>query len=304
MNVIFFGTPDFAVPFVKHLAVDNEIELAAVVTQPDKPIGRKQVMTPPPVKTIAMDMGIPVLQPETIKGNPDFLTLIRKLEPDFIIVVAYGMILPQELLSIPTYDCINVHASLLPYYRGASPIQTSLLHGDSETGLSFMSMDQTLDTGDLYLLKKISIKEDDTQETLSKRLADLGATLLPSVLKDIYDGVLTPLPQNEEKATYCSKIEKTDALINPTSMTAREIYNMLRAFTPWPGIYMVYKGKRLKILEAHPVKESPSIKPGTFSTHDKKLLLGTKEGILKLVTLQPEGKKAITAHDFMNGFLS
>lgn len=261
-------------------------------------------MTPPPVKTIAMDMGIPVLQPETIKGNSDFLTLIRKLEPDFIVVVAYGMILPQELLSIPAYDCINVHASLLPFYRGASPIQTSLLHGDSETGLSFMSMDKKLDAGDIYLLKKVSIKEDDTQKTLSKRLSDLGATLITSVLRDVYDGVLTPLPQDEEKATYCSKIEKTDALINPTSMTAQEIYNTLRAFTPWPGIYMVYKGKRLKILKARPVQKAQSIKPGTFSTQDKKLLIGTKEGVLELITLQPEGKTAISADDFINGFLS
>lgn len=304
MNVIFFGTPAFSVPFVKHLAVNDEIDLVAVVTQPDKPIGRKQVVTPTPVKKIAMEMGIPVLQPETIKDNKDFLNLIRKLKPDFIVVVAYGMLLPKELLSIPAYDCINVHASLLPYYRGASPIQSSLLSGDTETGLSFMSMDKKLDAGDLYLLKKVAINSDDTQETLSKRLSDLGATLLPSVLRDIHDEVLTPLPQNEDKATYCSKIEKNDALINPIVMKADEILNKLRAFTPWPGIYMVYKGKRLKILKARLASESIQIKPGTFSTKEKKLLLGTKKGALELIKLQPEGKKAISSQDFINGFLS
>ena len=304
MNVIFFGTPEFAVPFVKHLAVNNEIDLVAVVTQPDKPIGRKQVITPPPVKEIAIKMGIPVLQPEKIKNNKDFLNLISKLKPDFIVVVAYGMLLPQEFLSIPTCDCINVHASLLPYYRGASPIQSALLNGDTETGLSFMSMDKKLDEGDLYLLKKAPINSDDTQETLSKRLSDLGATLLPSVLRDIHDHVLTPLPQNEDKATYCSKIKKSDALINPTVLTAKEIFNKLRAFTPWPGIYMVYKGKRLKILEARLAHGSTSIKPGTFSAKEKKLLLGTKKGALELIKLQPEGKNPITAQDFINGFLA
>lgn len=304
MKIVFFGTPEFAVPFLNHLEVDNRFEIEAAVTQPDKPVGRKKEITAPPVKQFAQKMGVPVLQPEKIKNNPDFIKLLKGLKADFFVVVAYGAILPNEILEIPKYDCINVHASLLPKYRGASPIQSALLNGDKETGVSFMSLNEELDTGDVYLLKKIEIEEKDTQETLSKKLADIGATLLPSVLRDIEDHVLTPLPQNEDMATYCTKISKEDAQVDPKKDSAQTIINKLRAFTPWPGIFMIYKGKRLKILEAEKYKTEEKIDPGTFKAEKETLLLGTENGILNIKKLQPEGKNPITAQDFINGFLS
>lgn len=304
MKVIFFGTPEFAVPFLNHLEVDNRIEVEAVVTQPDKPVGRKKEITPPPVKVFAQKMDIPVMQPEEVKNNTEFIELIKGLEPDFIIVVAYGAILPKEILDIPKYDCINVHTSLLPMYRGASPIQSALLNGDKEIGVSYMSLNEKLDTGDIYLLKKVEIDEKDTQETLFKRLSDIGATLLPSVLIDIEDGVLTPIPQNEDNATYCTKITKEDALFDPKKDNADLIINKIRAFTPWPGIYMMYKDKRLKLLEIEKYNGNEKVSKGEFVSKDGLLLLGTNDGILNVKKLQPEGKNPMSATDFINGFLS
>ncbi|MBA4336819.1 methionyl-tRNA formyltransferase [bacterium] len=304
MKVVFFGTPQFAVPFVRHLNADREIKLEAVVTQPDKPVGRKREMTPPPVKEFAQKMGIPVFQPEKVKNNKEFIQTIKDLKPEFIVVVAYGAILPKEILEIPKCDCINVHASLLPRYRGASPIQSALLKGDKETGVSFMSMDEKLDAGDIYLLKKVTIADDDNQESLFEKLSDIGATLLPSVLRDIKDQILTSIPQYESLVTYCKKISKDDAQIYPEKETAINIENKLRAFTPWPGIYMIFKGKRLKLIDVKELETEEKLKAGEFSPIKNKLLLGTKSGILEIKKIQPEGKKPMSAKEFINGFLS
>lgn len=299
MKVIFCGTPEFAVPFLISLMHDNEIEVQAVVTQPDKPVGREQILTPPPIKETAQQYNLPVLQPEAI--NEDFLELIKKMKPDFIVVIAYGMILPKEMINIPKYDCINVHASLLPKYRGASPIQTALLNGDKETGVTIMQIDEELDKGGIYLLRKVAIDSTDTSEILSKRLAEIGAIILPSVLKDIADEVLTPLPQNEDDANYCKKISKKDAHIDPKKESADQILNKLRAFTPWPGIYMDFKGKRLKILNAKDSKEKA--KAGEFKDVDGRLILGTNKDSIELFKVQMEGKNPVLAKEFINGFL-
>ncbi len=303
MKVIFFGTPQFAVPFARHLNESLDISLEAIVTQPDKPVGRKKEIMPPPVKEFATKAGIPVFQPEKVKNNHDFIKNLADLKPDFIVVVAYGAILPKEILDIPRYDCINVHASLLPKYRGASPIQSALLNGDKETGVSFMSLNEKLDTGDLYLLKKTPIEDSDTQESLFEKLSDTGAMLLPSVLRDIKDEVLTPIPQNDSAATYCAKISKEDALVDPAKNTAEEIIRKLKAFTPWPGIYMIFKEKRVKLLEFKKYEGSENSKTRSFSDVSGKLLLGTKNGALEITKLQPEGKNPLSAKEFINGFL-
>ncbi|MCD6109273.1 methionyl-tRNA formyltransferase [bacterium] len=304
MKVIFFGTPQFAVPFLDHLEENDEIEIEAIVTQPDKPVGRKMEIAEPPVKKFAKEAGITVLQPEKIKDNPEFINLLKGLNPDFIVVIAYGAILPREILDIPKYDCINIHASLLPKYRGASPIQSALLNGDNKTGLSFMSLDENLDTGDIYLLKKFNIGKTDTSKSLSEKLSNFGAVMLPYILHDIKDGIFTPIPQDESLATYCHKISKTDALVNPKEEKTNDIYNKLRAFTPWPGIYMIFKNKRLKLLEMNIHNGREKINAGMLKNSDGKILLGTKDGTLEITKLQPEGKRPLSAKEFINGFLS
>ncbi|MFC1655347.1 methionyl-tRNA formyltransferase [Patescibacteria group bacterium] len=299
MKVIFCGTPDFAVPFLISLIYDKDIEVEAVVTQPDKPVGRKQILTPPAVKEIAIENNLPVLQPDSI--NDDFLELIRNIEPDFIVVIAYGVILPQEMIDIPKRDCINVHASLLPKYRGASPIQTSLLNGDKETGLTIMQIDKELDKGGIYMLRKVAIDSTDTTEILSKRLSEIGAIILPSALKDIEEEVLSPLKQDENDASYCKKISKKDAQIDPEKDDAEKILNKLRAFTPWPGIYMDFQEKRLKVLHAKASEEKAN--PGELKGIDGSLILGTKKDSIELFKVQMEGKNPVSAKEFINGFL-
>lgn len=302
MKIVFFGTPDFAIPFFKSLTSDPEIEIQAVITQPDKPVGRKKVLTKPPIKIVAEEYDFSVLQPESLRNNSHLLDLLKGLSPDFIVVVAYGMILPEEIIKIPKYSCINVHASLLPVYRGASPIQSALLNGDKETGISIMKINKKLDTGEIYLLRKVEIHPEDTSIILSKRLSEIGAILLPSALKDIKDGVLSPLPQDETKAVYSKKISRKDALIDPEKETAKSIINKFRAFQPWPGINMIFKGKRLKILKMN-LTEKHELKPGKLDTQDNHLLLGTKKGTLDLVEVQLEGKNPLSANEFINGFL-
>jgi methionyl-tRNA formyltransferase len=303
MKVVFFGTPHFAVPFLTGLIYSPDVEVEAVVTQPDKPVGRKQELTPPDVKVEAMKYDLPILQPEKIKGNKEFLELVKGLEPDFFVVIAYGMILPKELLDVPGVASVNVHASLLPKYRGASPIQTALLNGDKETGLTFMKMDEGMDTGGMYVVRKVPVGIDETADELSDKLAEIGAIMLPSTLDDIYEGVLSPLEQNEDEASYCTKISKKDAEIKPVDEDADSIFNKLRAFTPWPGIFMDFKGKRLKILEVHK-SDIEALKPGELKEVDGKCILGTREGSLELKKLQMEGKNPCSDKDFINGFLS
>jgi len=303
MKIVFFGTPEFAVPFLDALFNDKEIDILAVVTQPDREAGRKKTLTPPPVKIKAQDLGLTVLQPLKLKNNDELINLLKGLKADFFVIIAYGKIFPNEILDIAKYGSVNVHGSLLPKYRGASPIQSALLNGDKETGLSIIKISEELDAGNIYLLKKETINEDDTYETLARRLSEIGAILLPSALKDIKNKVLTPIEQNESRATKCEKFTKSDALIDPKTEEAEKIYNKLKAFTPWPGIYMVFKGKRLKIVKAAPLKEQSTVNAGEFKEINKELILGTKKGDLKITEIQPEGKKVMQPNEFINGFL-
>lgn len=299
MKIIYFGTPEFAVKSLEKLAQDEKIEILAVVTQPDKPQGRKQILTASPIKISAEKLGLKVIQPTTKK---ELLTELEKFEQvDFFVVVAYGMILTKKILEIPKFCAINIHISLLPKYRGATPMQEALLHGDAETGISIFALDEELDHGGIYLVKRVAIADSENFEQLSSKLSIISAEILPSVLKDISAGVLSPIEQNHQKATYCHKISKEDGHIN-FQKSAKEIFNMLRAFTPWPGIYTEFNGKKLKILEMEISEEK--IAPGKFIAEGKILKIGTREGSLIPKKLQIEGKNIMDVAAFLNGYKS
>lgn len=296
MKTIFLGTPSFAVPSLQALYEAQNIEILAVITQPDKPAGRKGILKPPPLKIKALQLGLTVYQPENQK---DLKAILKKLDFDFLVVIAYGMILKKEILDIPKIAPINVHASLLPKYRGASPIQEALIHGDQETGISIIKMSKKMDQGDVYLIKRFVILKEDNFLTLSQKLADLSAQLLPKVLEDISDNYLKPLPQNHSKASYCHKIDKNDGKIN-FAKSAEAIKNIMRAYNPWPGVFTEFKGKKLKIIEAE--IDNKNLKPGEFKIHDHQLQIGTIEGSLNLKKLQFEGKNEMEITQFLNGY--
>ena len=297
MKIIFFGTPEFAVPSLKMLVHTKGIEIVSVVTQPDKAIGRKQVITPPPVKKTALELGIEVIQPKTSKR---LLESLKNVQVDFFVVIAYGMIIPEELLKTPRYGCVNVHASLLPKYRGASPIHESLLNGDKETGISIIKLDKELDHGDIFFIKRIKIEEKDTFPFLNNKLSETSSFILPLVLNDIMTGKLPPIPQNHKNATFCRKIEKDEGKINWTEKTAENIKNMIRAYTPWPSVYTTINNKTIKILEADTAEEN--ITPGKFLVENNTVKIGTKKGCLIPKVIQVEGKKPMDIKSFLNGY--
>jgi methionyl-tRNA formyltransferase len=296
MKIVFFGTPEFAVPTLESLA--KETEVLCVVTQPDKKVGRKQELTPSPVKISAKKLGIKVIQP---KNKKELKEELKNIEADFFVVLAFGMILDKEILEIPKHGCINIHASLLPRYRGASPIQEALLNGDKDTGISIMKMDEKLDQGPVYLLQRIEIEDLDDMETLSKKLQTLSAKITPLVLTDIKEKTLYPLKQIESKATYCRKIEKKDGEIN-WDLPAEKIYNMIRAYNPWPSAQTKFKDKKIKILEAKLEKKEGKTTPGKFFTESGILKISAKNGNILPKKLQIEGKKEMSDKEFLNGY--
>jgi len=282
------GTPDFAVPCLERLLRDGH-EVLAVFSQPDKPQGRKMALTPPPVKQTALAHGIPVWQPEKLRGNEEVMSLLRGLAPELIVVVAYGRILPQELLELPKYGCINVHASLLPKYRGAAPIQWSILNGERETGVTTMQMDAGIDTGGMLLQEKMPIPEDMTSGELFERLSGMGAETLSSTITLLEQGRLTPQTQDEAQACYAPVLTKAHSPMD-WSRTARELHNQVRGLNPWPGAFTEYASKRLKIHISQVAEE-----PEGFSMPcgDGKYLV--------LLEVQPEGKKRMPGADFLRG---
>ncbi len=297
MKIIFFGTPEIAVASLLKLANDPDITVEAVVTQPDKKTGRKQIISQSAIKKVAIQLGIKVLQPNNKAQLKEVLKDYNDI--DFFVVIAFGMIIKKEVLDIPKYASINVHASLLPYYRGASPIQESIKNGDEFTGITIMKMDEKLDHGNIYILEKIKIEANDTSETLSTKLSIVSAFILPETLKDIKSGMISSIPQNHEKATFCSKIEKTDGKIN-WNEDANTIYNKLRAYTPWPGIYTEIDRKKIKILSAE--ISSEQVNQGKFLVKEKQLYIGAANKSLKLNTIQVEGKKPMDYKTFINGY--
>lgn len=304
-NVVFMGTPDFAVGTLKAL-LDSEYTVSAVFTQPDKPKGRKGILTPPPVKECAISADIPVYQPGRIR-DPENLVFLKNLEPDVIVVVAFGQILPQEILDLPPFGCINVHASLLPKYRGAAPIQWAIIDGEKETGVTTMRMDAGLDTGDMILKETVPIRSDETGGSLFDRLSETGASLLIRTLHALEDQTAVFEKQPALSPTrYASMLSRKDGRIR-WDQDAAAIERLIRGLSPWPGAHTLIEGKQLKIWKAHlPEGETPegqSLLPGTgVCTESGELLVQTKEGWICLDEVQLEGKKRLDAASFLRGF--
>lgn len=299
MNIVFMGTPDFAVACLEKL-IGSRHKVLAVFTQPDKPVGRKQILTAPPVKELAVKNGISVYQPESLKKDSSAVEILKELNPDIIIVVAYGKILPKEILKLPKFGCINVHASLLPKYRGAAPIQWAVINGDKETGVTVMQMDEGLDTGDMLLVKKTAIDENETSEELFDRLSLIGADALIECLDLIEKGNITPEKQDESKATFTKKITKEMCPIDWTK-SAIEIHNLVRGLQTWPCATTVLNGKTLKI---HKTKLSniTGNKPGCVVDNNDNVTVCCGDGTcIEILELQPEGKKRMSAKAFLLG---
>jgi methionyl-tRNA formyltransferase len=295
-RIVFMGSPDFALPTLRALA--SHFHVVGVVTQPDRPAGRGRVLTPPPVKILAESLGLPVIQPERLR-QPEAFAQLQAWKPDLIVVAAYGQILRQNVLDLPSYGCINVHASLLPRWRGAAPIQAAILHGDRETGVTIMKMDAGVDTGPILSQRREPIYPDDNAESLGKRLAELGAQLLLETLPDYLEGKLRPQPQDENLATYAPMLKKEDGYLDwhqPAEFLARKV----RAYAPWPGAFLNYAGGPLKVLKAHAVA-SETLAPGQRGVLENQPALGTIQGCLVLDEVQPAGRRIMSGQDFLRG---
>ena len=296
LSVIFFGTPDFALPSFWSLINSGE-KISLVVTQTDKLKGRGHKLSPPPVKTAALEAGIKVVQPTTLRDDT-FIDELSSLKPELIIVIAYGKILPGAILKLPMNGCINVHASLLPKYRGAAPIAWALLRGEEKTGVTTMRMDEGLDTGPILLQQEVDISREDTAGSLGIRLAGLGASLLIETLKGIRNGSVKPRAQSGE-ASYAPPLRKEDGLID-WSRSALEISNFVRGMQPWPSAYCMLEGERITIMKADALQGSGL--PGTvIRTGKGGLLVGTGQGLISLLELQPSGKRPMPASAFLLG---
>jgi methionyl-tRNA formyltransferase len=302
LNLVFCGTPRFAVPTLEKL-IASGFAVSAVVTQPDRPRGRGLELSPSPVKARALELGLPITQPEKIKNNPEFQSLISSLNPDAIIVVGYGRMIPQWMLDLPRHGNINLHASLLPKYRGAAPIQWAIASGESATGVTTMHIDSGLDTGDVLLQKNVTIAPEDTSETLSPRLGVIGAELVIETLRGLQAGKIRPHPQDNAKATLAPVLKKEDGRID-FHRSAQEICNRLRGFQPWPGAFTAFRGKNLQVWAAKPVLPVLSeIAPGELLIQGDCLLVGSGENTaLELLEVQPEGKRRMQARDFVHGY--
>lgn len=299
MRIIFMGTPDFAVGTLEAL-VNAGHEVVLAVTQPDKPQGRKQILIAPPVKQTAEKLGIPVYQPKRVR-EPEALALLRGYEPELIVVAAFGQILPKELLDMSTYGCINVHASLLPKYRGAAPIQWAILNGDAVTGVTIMRMDVGLDTGDMIAKAEVAITPQDTGGSLFDRLAETGAKLCVETIPSIVDGTAVYTPQDEQAATKVGQISKKDGLIDFTR-SAAAIECQIRGLNPWPSAYTSLAGKTLKIWSAQVSDRQTEAQPGTVVLVEKdRFGVQTGDGVLICTEVQLEGKKRMSAADFLRG---
>lgn len=297
MRVVFMGTPDFAVPTLKSIVAAGH-DVPAVVTQPDRPKGRGKKETPPPVKEAARALGLPVLQPGRVK-DPDFIDVLRGLSPEVIVVVAFGRILPAEILYLPRHGCINVHASLLPAYRGAAPVHWAVINGEKETGITTMYMDEGLDTGDMILREAVPIRDEDNVGAVHDRLAEVGARLLVRTLALVEQGEAPRVPQTGE-SSYAPVLRAEDEVIF-WDRPARDIYNLIRGMDPWPGARTLLAGKVLKVWRAA-VLEDAAAEPGVVISGGREgLTVGTGRGRLRITELQLQGGKRLQAADFLRG---
>ncbi|HAK60283.1 MAG TPA: methionyl-tRNA formyltransferase [Nitrospiraceae bacterium] len=297
MRLVFMGTPQFAVQPLQAL-VEARHDVAGVVTRPDKPSGRGRSVSAPPIKRIADLLGLTLYQPKRVR-DAEFIETLRQINPEAIIVAAYGQILPREILSLPVHGCINIHASLLPLYRGAAPINWAIIRGEVQSGNTIMQMDEGMDTGSILMQESVPIEPGDTAGTLSQKLSALGARLITAALPLITAGKIAPLSQDDSKATVAPLLKKTDGLIDWSS-SALEIHNRVRGLTPWPGAYTFLDGNVIKILEAEALPGNGE--PGLISLKEKDVLdAGAGEGTVRILRIQPAGKKPMAAADFLRG---
>lgn len=299
MKVVFMGTPEFAVPILRALILSHDVGL--VVTQPDRPKGRGRNISSPPVKSLAIEYNIPVVQPTKLKGNIEAYNLIKETKPDIIVVAAYGNILPKEILTLPPMGCINVHASLLPKYRGAAPINWAIINGEKVTGISIVKMSEKLDAGDIILMKPVEISDKDNALTLNSKLSQVGADALIEALNMIENGTAQYLSQDEDEATYAPMLSKDVGHIN-WGKTKREIVNLVRGTWPWPGAYFCMNGKVIKVLECSINNEEINGRPGEVVKVDKEgLCVACADGSIRITMLQPEGKRAMSVDEYIRG---
>ncbi len=302
MNILFMGTPEFAIPSLKSL-VENGYNVVGAVTQPDKPKGRGRQYIAPPVKTCALEMGIPVYQPDRVRDE-DFLDTFREISPDMVVLVAFGQILPKEVIDFPKFGCLNVHPSLLPKYRGAAPINWPIINGDRKTGLTIMLMDEGVDSGDILLQEETDIDSNDTFDDLHEKLSAMGAGLLIKAVKGVLDGTIAGTPQDSSLATFAPRLTRETGYINWDN-EAEKIVNLIRGLSSHPGAYSFLGDKKLKIFYAVPGKEKSSgeKEPGeTGKLMEAGLQVATRDGHVYLKDVQLEGKKRMFIEDFMRGY--
>ncbi len=300
ISVVFMGTPDFAVPCLEMLCEQN-YHIKAVITQPDRPKGRGQKLVESPVKACALKHDLPILQPQKIK-TPEFEAILEELNPDLIVVVAFGQILSKRILDIPRLGCINVHASLLPQYRGAAPLHWSVIRGEKKTGVTTMFMDEGLDTGDMLLTAEMDITDTTTTGEVHDTLQNMGADVLSETIKQLIAGTAVRRPQNHEEATYAPLLTKELECIDWTQ-SAIDIHNLIRGLNPWPGSYTICRNKRLKLWGSEVLAEETNKQAGTIiRVENERLVVAAGTGVIALKSVQPEGKKRMTAGDFARGY--
>jgi len=307
MILVFCGTPRFAVPTLESL-VETGHSVPLVVTQPDRPRGRGMEVAVSPVKEAAMRLGIAIVQPAAINNNAEFRGQLAAIGPDAIIVVGYGRIIPQWMIDLPRLGNLNLHASLLPKYRGAAPIQWAIANGESVTGITTMRIDAGLDTGDILMQREIPIGAEDTAETLGPKLASIGADLMVETLRGLENGQIRATPQDHSQATLAPILKKEDGRMD-FARTANDLFNRLRGFQPWPGAFTIFKGKTLQVHRAQPWQHAAKLTPGEVAVEGTRLFVGCgkdkdkdADTTLELIEIQLEGKRRMTAQEFINGY--
>ena len=307
LNLVFCGTPSFAVPTLdKLLAAGHSVPL--VVTQPDRPRGRGMEVSVSPVKDAAIRLGIAVAQPAAIKNNAEFRDQLAAIRPDAVIVVGYGRIIPQWMIDLPQLGNLNLHASLLPKYRGAAPIQWAIANGESITGVTTMRIDAGLDTGDILMQREIAIAPEDTAETLGPKLASIGADLMVETLRGLDTGQVRPTPQDHSQASLAPILKREDGCMD-FARSANDLFNRLRGFQPWPGAFTIFKGRTLQVHRAQPLQHAVKLMPGEIAVEGTRLFVGCGKNkaqdadtTLELIEIQLEGKRRMSAQEFINGY--
>lgn len=306
MRVVFFGTPAFSVPFLEHLVHDPEVDVVGIVTQPDKPAGRGGQLTPSPIKVLARVAAIPLFQPTSLKADASIAETLTRLEADFFVIVAYGKIIPKLILDIPKRGCINVHPSLLPRWRGPSPMQWAIAEGDSTTGVTIMLLDEGMDTGPLLASEHVTIDAEETYSSLVQKVHEIGPRLLADTLKRYEKGEIIPLKQDESQATTTRLLEKEDGHIN-WSETMGQIERKHRAYQEWPGTWACWERTpgiclRLKFLKIRPVDFRADAPRGMATVNNGRLFVDCADGTLEILEIQPEGKPVMAARSFTAGY--